>query len=85
MITDTITNKEEGYYKKLDNFVLKANSSQDIHFDGKPELGHFTDNPHSLYHTSSDKLQFKVEVSALGYKAETATVTKDAGGAETKD
>ncbi len=84
-ITDTTNNKKEGYYKKLDNFTLKANSSQDVHFDGQPGYGHYTDNPHNLYHTSSDKLQFTVEVSAPGYKIESADVAKDAGGAETKD
>ncbi len=84
-ITDTTTNKKEGYYKKLNNFVLKAGATQSINFDTKQGAGHFSVNTHSLYFTSTNKLQFTVMVSTPGYKVETASVTKAAGGAETKD
>lgn len=84
-ITDPATNKKEGYYKKLDNFTLKGNSTQTIHFDNQQGLNHFSVNTHSLYYTSSDSLKFTVEVSTPNYKLETVSATKAAGGAETKD
>lgn len=84
-ITDPATNKKEGYYKKLDNFTLKANSAQTIHFDTQQGTNHFSVNTHSLYYNSSNSLKFTVEVSAPNYKIETASTTKAAGGAETKD
>ena len=84
-ITDTVTNKKEGYYKKLSGFILPAGQTQTIHFDNKSGANHFTVNTHSFYFTSSNKLQFTVTVSTPGYAIETAQVTKAAGGAETKD
>lgn len=84
-ITDIATNKKEGYYKKLGNYTLKAGATQTINFDNKQAEGHFTVNTHSLYFTSTNKLQFTVMVSTPGYKVETASAKKAAGGAETKD
>lgn len=84
-IADTVTNKKEGYYKKLNNFVLKAGTTQNINFDTKQGDGHFSVNTHNLYFTSTNKLQFTVMVSTPNYKVETITATKAAGGAETKD
>ncbi|MCL5675501.1 MAG: hypothetical protein M1120_00040 [Patescibacteria group bacterium] len=84
-LTDTVTNKKEGYYKKLSDFVLPAGKTQTIHFDNKSGADHFTVNTHSLYFTSSNKLQFTVIVSTPDYAIQTAQVTKAAGGAETKD
>lgn len=84
-ITDTVTGKKEGYYKKLNAYVLSPKTSQSIHFDNKPGSSHFTANTHSLYFTSSNKLQFTVMVSTAGYRTESAQATKAAGGAETKD
>lgn len=84
-ITDTVTNKKEGYYKKLTNFVLPAGKTQTLHFDNKSDTNHFTVNTHSLYFTSSNKLQFTVTVSTPHYAMQTAQISKTAGGAETKD
>ena len=84
-ITDTVTNKKEGYYKKLTNYVLKAGASQTINFDTKQGDGHYSVNTHNLYFTSTNKLLFTVMVSTPGYKVETASIEKSAGGAETKD
>lgn len=84
-ITDTVTNQKEGYYKKLDGFVLKNNETKSIHFDNKIGDGHFTSNINSLYYKSSNKMIFNVMVSAFGYKIESISINKDAGGAELKD
>lgn len=84
-ISDPTTNKKEGYYKKLADFVLKNGAVQNINFDNKQGAGHFTANTNSIYYTSSSKLLFDVMVSTPGYKVQTAQITKAAGGAETKD
>lgn len=84
-ITDPTTNKKEGYYKKLIGFVLKNGETQQINFDNKQGVGHFTANKNSIYYTSNNKLLFDVTVSASGVKVQTTQIAKAAGGAETKD
>ena len=42
-------------------------------------------NKFSLYYTSINQLEVKVEVSAQGAAVQTITVQKDAGGAEVPD
>lgn len=84
-ITDSVTNKKEGYYKKLAGFVLQKGTTASINFDNKQGAGHFTANTNSIYYTSANKLHFDVLVSTPGYKMQTIQVDKAAGGAETKD
>ncbi len=85
LITDTATGTKEGYNKKLTGFTLKNGETTSIHFDNTQGAGHFSANKDSLYYKSTNKLTFDVSVSTPGFKIETAQVTKDAGGAETKD
>lgn len=84
-ISDQTTNKKEGYYKKLNGFVLKNGQTQSAHFDNKSGDGHFSANKNSIYYTSKNKLSFTISVSAPGYMPQTVSVTKDTGGAEIKD
>jgi hypothetical protein len=84
-VTDLTTAKSEGYYKKLTGFVLKGGESKSVHFDGKNEVNHFGINKDGLYFTSKNKLQFNVQVSTPGFQVAHLQITKDAGGAETKD
>lgn len=82
---DLTTQRSEGYYKKLTGFVLKAGTTQSIHFDNKVEHGHFGINKSGLYFTSVNKLQFDVQVSTPEHQVAHIQITKDAGGAEIKD
>lgn len=84
-ISDTTTNKKEGYYKKLTGFVLKSRGTQTIHFDNKQGDGHFSANKNSIYYSSTNKLLFAIILSTPGYKLQTSNVEKAAGGAEQKD
>ncbi len=84
-ISDPTTNKKEGYYKKLTGFVLKNGETKTIHFDNKQGDGHFSANKNSIYYSSTNKLLFTVILSTPGYKLQTASVEKAAGGAEQKD
>jgi hypothetical protein len=84
-MTDTKTQQKEGYYKKLTGFTLAAHATATIHCDNKTGDGHFSANKSSLYYTSTNAIDFNVEISTTGYAPQNITVTKAAGGAETKD
>jgi hypothetical protein len=55
------------------------------HFDNTGATDHFPVNKYSLYATSVNALDVEVIVSADGAAVQTATIQKDAGGAETPD
>lgn len=84
-MTDTKTQQQESYYKKLTGFTLAAHTTATIHFDNKTGQGHFTANKSSLYYKSTNAISFAVQISTPGYAVQNAQVTKAAGGAETKD
>lgn len=85
-IKDSTTGERESYYTKLPRaFEVTGTSSRTIHFDNKTAPDHFPDNPYSLYHTSLNRLDVTVEVSAQGAATQTVTVKKDAGGDEVAD
>ncbi len=84
-ITDLKTKQEESYVKALPGFTLKGHGTKSIHIDSGRKPGHFRANPSSMYYASTDGLEFNVTVSAQGYQAQTASVKKDAGGAEVAD
>lgn len=81
--TDDIT---ESYYLALPtDFTIPAGDSRVVHFDDTGAPDHFPENAFSLYHTSLNALDVEVQVSADGAAVQTATVQKDAGGAENPD
>jgi hypothetical protein len=84
-IADLTSNQKEAYVLPLSGLVLKAGETKSIHFDQAEGSGHFRANPNGLYYTSQNQLRFSVTISASGYEAQTAEVTKDAGGTETAD
>lgn len=84
-VTDLVTLKKEGYYKKLSGFTLKAGETQAIHFDKNVGLNHYGANKDGLYFTSQNQLEFNVQVSTPEFKIATIKITKDAGGAEEAD
>jgi len=76
----------ESYYVKLpDVFIIAAGASRIAHFDNSGAPDHFGVNDFSLYKTSANALDVTVVVSATDAAPQTATVKKDAGGAETAD
>lgn len=83
---DPKTGASESYYLKLpDTFTIPAGGTKIAHFDNSGAPDHFPVNKFSLYHTDTNPLTVTVTVSATGAKVQTATVNKDAGGAETAD
>lgn len=84
-ITDPTAGKSESYYADLSGFTIPAGASRTLHFDNTGAAGHFPVNEFSLYSTSVNALDLEVQVSAQGAAVQTATVKKDAGGAEIPD
>lgn len=84
--TDPTANLTESYYAKLpDTFSIPAGSSRVVHFDNSGATDRFPTNQFSLYATSVNELTVEVTVSAPDAAVQTATLKKDAGGAETPD
>lgn len=84
--TDQTTGDTESYYTQLPaDFTVAPGATRTIHFDDTGATDHFPANPYSLYATSTNALDVEVQVSAQGAAVQTATVTKDAGGAEVAD
>lgn len=76
----------ENYYAKLPtDLTVAAGATGTIHFDNSGAADHFPVNDYSLYYTSTNALDVKVEVSATDAAPQTFTVQKDAGGSETAD
>lgn len=81
--TDPTTNTSESYYTRLPaSFSIPAGGTRIAHFDDTGAPDHFPVNKYSLYATSTNALEVSVTVSAEGAAVQTATVQKDAGGAE---
>jgi hypothetical protein len=84
-ITDLTTGAREGYCSALNGFTIPAGGERAAHFDNTGAADHFPDNEFSLYHQSLNEMQVDVTVSAAGVAPQTASVTKEAGGAENPD
>jgi len=84
-ITDPTAGASESYYADLSGFVVPAGGTGTIHFDNTGATDHFPVNQYSLYYTSTNALDLEVQISAQGAAIQTATVQKDAGGAEVPD
>lgn len=81
--TDPTTKSSESYYTKLaDSFTIPAGGTRVVHFDNTGAADHYPVNKFSLYATSKNALDVTVTVSAADAAVQTATIAKDAGGAE---
>ena len=84
--SDPKTGDTENYYVALpSDFTIPAGGQRVAHFDNTGAPDHFPVNEFSLYSTDTNALDVTVIVSAEGAAPQTATVQKDAGGAETAD
>lgn len=84
-ITDNDTQKQEGYYVKLADFVLKADETTAIHFDTTAAPNHVLKNVNSMYRTNPNAKTFDVIISVPAFRVETVQIHKDAVGAEEAD
>ena len=84
--TDKTAGVTENYYAKLPaDFTVPAKGTRTVNFDNSGAPDHVPVNKFSVYSTSKNALAVTVKVSAAGVAVQTATLTKDAGGAETAD
>lgn len=83
--SDPTAGTEESYHADLTGFAIPAGSSRTVHFDNTGAVDHYPVNQFSLYYTSTNALDVEVQISAEGAAIQTATVQKDAGGAEVPD
>lgn len=84
-ITDLTSGAKEGYCSALAGFTIAPGAERTAHFDNTGQPDHFPDNDFSLYHQSLNEMQVDLMVSATGVAPQTATVMKEAGGAENPD
>jgi hypothetical protein len=81
-IIDKTKNVSEGYYTKLNGFVIPPGGTRVAHFDNTGQRDHFPVNEYSLYYTDQNELFVDVIAAAPGFKPATFTARKDAASAE---
>ncbi|ADU49172.1 hypothetical protein [Intrasporangium calvum] len=84
-MTDLTTGTKEGYYQKLDGLTVAAGTEQTIYFDNETGPGHYPENQFSIYRSSTNQVDFTIQVSASGAKIATGTATKSVGTGEKSD
>ena len=84
-MTDVTTQQSEGYYMALDGVTIPAQGKTTVYFDNGTEPGHFPENMFSLYRTSTNQVDFTIQVSADGLQVAAATASKGAGTGEQPD
>ncbi|NMM18289.1 MAG: hypothetical protein HHJ14_14550 [Cellulomonas sp.] len=82
---DVTSGTKEGYYQKLDGVTVAAGAEQTIYFDGETGPGHYPENKFSVYRSSTNQVDFAIQVSATGAKIATGTATKSVGTGEKSD
>lgn len=84
-MTDVVTKQTEGYYQKLDGLSLAAGAETTVYFDKLNQPGHYPENEFSIYRSSTNEVDFAIQVSATGAKVADATAVKSTGTGEKVD
>lgn len=84
-ISDLSWSTVQSFIVPLTNFVLKSNSTENIHIDLKDWINHFKADPNNLYYLSKNPLKVEVTISSTWYKATSLSINKDAWWAELAD
>ncbi len=82
---DSTTGQTESYYHKLDGLTLAPGKSTTVYFDNGTGPGHYPENKYSLYRTSTNEVQIRIEAAAPGFAPAAATATKAQGTGEKID
>ena len=85
VMTDVTTGASEAYYLPLDGVILAPNAETTLSFDNETGAGHFPENTFSLYRSSTNQIDFTIQVSADGVQIANGTATKGAGTGEQAD
>lgn len=84
-MTDVTTRQQESYYQNLGSLSVAAGAETTIYFDNGSEPGHYPENTFSIYRSSSNQVDFTIEVSAQNLATANATATKGVGSGEVAD
>ena len=84
-MTDIVTGQKEAYYQQLDGVSIPAGQETTVYFDNQNLPGHFPDNQFSIYRTSTNEVDFAIQVSAPGAQVATATAVKATSTGEKAD
>ena len=84
-MTDVTTGAMEGYYQALDGVTIPAGQETTVFFDNQSGVGHYPDNKFSLYRTSTNEVDFAVQVSANEAAIATAAAIKSVNTGEQAD
>lgn len=84
-MTDVVTGAKEAYYQKLDGVTIPAGQETTVYFDNQTDPGHFPENQFSLFRSSTNEVDFAIQVSAPDAKIATATAVKATGTGEKVD
>ena len=81
-MTDATTKKSESYYVPLTGMTVAAGASATVFFDNQAGPNHFGENKFSLYRSSTNRVDFAIEVSAKGAALAYGTAVKGKGTGE---
>jgi len=81
-MTDIVTGATEAYYQKLDGVSIPAGQETTVYFDNTTDPGHFPENEFSIFRSSTNEVDFAIQVSAAEAKIATATAVKAIGTGE---
>lgn len=81
-MTDATTKKSESYYVPLTGVTVAAGASATFFFDNQAGSNHFGENKFSLYRSSTNQVDFTIEVSAKGAAVAKGTAVKGKGTGE---
>jgi len=84
-MTDVVTGQMEAYYQKLNGLSIPAGQETTVYFDNTTDPGHYPENHFSLYRSSTNEVDFAIQVSATGAQIATATAVKATGTGEKVD
>jgi phage pi2 protein 07 len=82
---DTKTKATEAYYQDLGDLSLDPGAETTIYFDNGTGTGHYPENKFSVYRSSTNQIDFQIQVSADGVAVATAKASKDPGTGEKVD
>lgn len=84
-MTDIVTGQTEAYYQKLDGLSIPAGQETTVYFDNQAAPGHYPENQFSIYRSSTNEVDFAIQVAANGTQVATATAVKATGTGEKVD
>ena len=81
-MTDATTHASESYYLPLTDLTLPAGATTTIYFDNEKGPHHYPENRYSIYRSSTNKVDFAIQVSAKDVAIAEGAATKGAGTGE---